>query len=131
MDHDKNSKRIVGVARGLRRRMSLPEVLLWQRLRPSVNGMFDIRRQHPVLDQYVLDFFYPDLQMAFEIDGSHFHDGKEEYDARRQSDIEATGIAFVRLPARWILRNPGEVVDIILRLCSGELVIDDLDESLL
>ncbi len=130
MEHNKNSQRIVQMAKGLRRRMSLPEVLLWKQLKPSVNGQFDIRRQHPVLDRYVLDFFIPHLQLAIEIDGKFAHDGQVEKDEERQVNIESTGICFVRIPARWVLRDTNEVVAVIMSLCSGEITIDDLDDSL-
>ena len=131
MDHEKNRKRIVRIAKGLRKRMSLPEVLLWQKIKPSVNGLFDIRRQHPILDNFVLDFFHPDLQLAIEINGKFVHEGREEQDAVRQAKIEATGIAFVRIPASWVLRDPEAVASLIISLCARELEIDDLDESLL
>ncbi len=130
MDHEKNSKQTVQMARGLRKRMSLPEVLLWTRLKPSVNEQFDIRRQHPILSRYVLDFFIPHLQIAIEIDGKHAHEFKEERDQKRQAEIEAIGICFVRIPASWVLRSPSEVTDFILSLCSGEITTDDLDDSL-
>ena len=130
MRHERQPRRIVSAARGLRKRMSYPELLLWNRLKPSVNGVFDIRRQHPVLGSYVLDFFYPDLQLAIEIDGRLAHEEKEERDDFRQQQIEATGVIFVRIPASWVLRNADEVSQFILDLCSGELTIDDLDDSL-
>ena len=110
--------------------MSLPEVLLWIRLKPSANGQFDIRRQHPVLGRYVLDFFVPHLQLAIEIDGKIAHVGQEERDEKRQANVEALGICFVRIPARWVLRDPDEVANVILSLCSGEITMDDLDDSL-
>lgn len=42
-------------ARRLRRKMSLPEVLLWQILRKQP-GYVKFRRQHPI-GRYVLDFY--------------------------------------------------------------------------
>ena len=65
-----------------------------------------------------------------EIDGKIAHEGQEEHYDKRQLKIEATGIAFVRFPARWVLRNPDEVANLILSICAGEIDIDDLDESL-
>ena len=83
-----------------------------------------------VLDRYVLDFFIPHLQLAIEIDGKFAHDGQVEKDEERQVNIESTGICFVRIPARWVLRDTNEVVAVIMSLCSGEITIDDLDASL-
>ena len=130
MRHERQPKLVIGLARSLRRKMSLPEVLLWKKLKPSVNGEFDIRRQHPVLGRYVLDFFYSELQIAFEIDGKYVHEMKFERDQIRQKEIEAAGIVFVRIPASWVLRNPSEVAQFILDICAGVLTVDDLDDSL-
>lgn len=110
--------------------MTLPEVLLWKILKPSSNKQFDIRRQHPVLGRYVVDFFHADTQIAFKIDGKYVHALRTEQDNLRQQEIEATGVAFVRIPASWVLKNPSEVADFILLLCSGELKVDDIDELL-
>jgi very-short-patch-repair endonuclease len=104
--------------------MSLPEVLVWQKIRPSVSGMFNLRRQHPVVDSFVQDFFYPDLQLAIEIDGKYVREAREELDAIRQEKIEALGIAFVRFPARWVLRDPKAVASLIISLCAHEIDID-------
>ena len=51
------SKATVKKARGLRREMSLPEVMLWQHLRGRPGGV-KFRRQHPV-GIYVADFMRP------------------------------------------------------------------------
>jgi very-short-patch-repair endonuclease len=60
-------------ARQLRRAMTLPEVLLWQAIRPSVMRLGRFRRQHP-FGPYILDFFSPSLNLAVEIDGSGHDD---------------------------------------------------------
>jgi len=53
-------------ARSLRRDLSLPEKLLWVRLRCS--GV-RFRRQHPI-GSYVLDFYCPAVKLAIEVDGA-------------------------------------------------------------
>ena len=109
---------------------SLPERLLWNRLNESNGNQFKLRRQVPVLSRYVIDLFYVDQMIAFEIDGKSFHDDRLEYDDLRQQEIEKLGVVFVRIPARWVLRAPGEVAEFILQICSGELSLEDLDISL-
>jgi very-short-patch-repair endonuclease len=54
-------------ARNLRRKMTLPEVILWQWLRQRPDGL-KFRRQHPT-GPYVLDFFCSDARLAIEVDG--------------------------------------------------------------
>ncbi|MBS1701302.1 MAG: DUF559 domain-containing protein [Armatimonadetes bacterium] len=127
---ERQSPEIIARARRLRKHLSLPERLLWRRLQKRNGNQFKIRRQIPLLNRYVVDFFYEDQRIAFEIDSSQAHDDRNEYDQRRQADIEAIGIVFVRIPARWVLRAPDEVADFILKICSCEIGIEDLDDSL-
>jgi very-short-patch-repair endonuclease len=55
-------------ARRLRRKLSLPEVLLWSRLRARTPEMPVFRRQHPI-GAYVLDIYCAKARLAIEIDG--------------------------------------------------------------
>ncbi len=68
--------------------------------------------------------------IAFEIDGKHVHEITAEEDSVRQRAIESLGFAFVRIPARWVLKSPDEVADFIIQICAGEISLDDLDTSL-
>ena len=54
-------------AKKLRRKMSLPEVLLWRELRRSPDG-FHFRKQHGA-GNYILDFFCARANLAIEVDG--------------------------------------------------------------
>ena len=127
---DKQSVRSTSNAKRLRREMTKPEVLLWIRLKSSAQTEFKIRRQKVVLSKYVVDFFYEDQRIAFEIDGKIAHELKSGKDEIRQQEIEGSGISFVRIPASYVLRDPDAVAQLIFRICSGELGIDDLDLSL-
>ena len=70
---------------------------MWNHLSRRQMSGYKFRRQHSV-DQYVLDFYCPELKLAIEIDGdSHFMPGAQEQDKTRQEHIEAFGIRF--LPA--------------------------------
>ena len=53
-------------AKRLRREMTLPEVLLWQRLKGRPNGL-KFRKQHAAGD-YVLDFYCHEKKLIVEID---------------------------------------------------------------
>jgi very-short-patch-repair endonuclease len=61
-------KKILGKARYLRRKLSVPEVRLWNRLRTRLRGQPVFRRQHPI-GPYVLDFYCAKANLAIEIDG--------------------------------------------------------------
>jgi len=82
--------------RALRGEMPRAEVLLWSKLRGRQLGELKFRRQYSV-GPYVVDFYCPEARLAIEVDGdSHFVDGAEDCDARRQTYIESFGIQFVR-----------------------------------
>jgi very-short-patch-repair endonuclease len=55
-------------AKNLRGRLSLPETLLWSRIRPRHPDCHPVRRQHPV-GPYILDFYCSALKLGIEIDG--------------------------------------------------------------
>ncbi|MDB5670096.1 MAG: hypothetical protein JWO25_1055, partial [Alphaproteobacteria bacterium] len=72
----------IRIARGLRREMSLPEVLLWTRLRRRPQG-FKFRRQQPA-GRYVLDFYCHEAGLAIEVDGeAHDRGDRPQRDAER------------------------------------------------
>jgi very-short-patch-repair endonuclease len=91
-----NKKSHTSRRRALRRSMSKTEVILWEKLsRKQMNGC-KFRRQYGV-DQYVLDFYCPQLKLVIEVDGdSHFMPGAGKHDKIRQQHIELYGIKFLR-----------------------------------
>lgn len=94
--------------------MSLPEVLLWQRLRGRRCGDFKFRRQH-VLGPYFADFYCHELRLVVEIDGSS-HNQRGEHDRARDAWMEARGLRVVRLLATEVLENPDDVADRLVRM---------------
>ena len=45
---------------------------------------------------YFIDIVIPNLKIAIEYDGSYWHQGREEYDDKRQKEIENEGWKFLR-----------------------------------
>ena len=70
-------------ARKLRREMTLPEALLWERIRGGrLNGL-RFQRQHPI-GPYILEFYCALAHLAVEIDGAaHDHESRWVHDKRR------------------------------------------------
>ena len=98
--------------RYLRNKATSAEKLVWIYLRKrQVNG-FRFLRQYSV-DQYVLDFYCPELKLAIEIDGdSHFIDDNAiEYDKRRKNHINQFGIVFLRFRNVEIYQNLDKVFE--------------------
>ncbi len=72
---------------------------------------FKFRRQYSV-DQYVIDFYCPELKLAIEVDSEcHFTAPAREYDLRRQEHIETFGIRFLRVMNTDVLGNLHGVLD--------------------
>ena len=74
--------RLKQIARTLRNNMTLSEILLWQQIKGKKVLGYDFHRQKPI-DEYVVDFYCPELKLVIEIDGDS-HDGKEKEDFIRQ-----------------------------------------------
>ena len=105
-------------ARQFRRSLSLPEKLLWVRLR---GAPIRFRRQHPI-GPYVLDFYCPAAKLAVEVDGfAHETGDRPERDEVRTEWLRTRGIQVLRIAAKEILADPDEIGDALLRLCSQPL----------
>jgi very-short-patch-repair endonuclease len=103
-------------AKKLRREMSLPEVLLWNRLRGKPMGV-KFRNQHPV-DEYVLDFYCAAKRIAFEIDGvAHDMGNRPQRDVRRDAKLASLGIEVVRIAASEVLKDVDGAAESIVTYC--------------
>jgi very-short-patch-repair endonuclease len=110
------TKAVVEKARALRRRMSPPEVILWQHLRGSPDG-YKFRRQHPVA-RNVADFDCPAAKLVIELDGdAHDFQAQAEHDEGRDAELLERGYRTLRIPAARVYDDVGEVVSGILASC--------------
>jgi very-short-patch-repair endonuclease len=97
-------KKTIQRARKQRQEMSLPEVLLWEVLRGSPEGI-RFRRLHPS-GQLVSDFFCHTAGLVIEVDGeSHNRGDQPEFDERRDVWLQSNGLTVLRIPAREVLNN--------------------------
>ncbi|WP_308514530.1 endonuclease domain-containing protein [Sphingomonas flavescens] len=102
-------------ARALRRKMTLPEVFLWQALRRNPSGL-KFRRQHPT-GPYVLDFFCGDARLAVEVDGeAHSRGDRPKRDDHRDAWLREAGIDTLRVRAADVLSD----LDAVLRYIVSE-----------
>ena len=76
--------------------MTLSEVLLWQELKGKQMLGYDFDRQRPI-DEYIVDFYCKELQLAIEIDGeSHSTEKVAKNDIIRQRRLEELGVNVLR-----------------------------------
>ncbi|BAW97445.1 hypothetical protein NIES970_23970 [[Synechococcus] sp. NIES-970] len=102
-------------ARELRKTMTRGETILWQHLRRRQVLGVSFLRQRPI-DQFIVDFYCKDWDLAIEIDGSS-HDSlaAQEHDAYRQARLEALGITFLRFSEYDAQNHPDTIIETIAR----------------
>lgn len=98
------------LARQLRKNSTLPEVLVWQNIKQRAYGV-QFHRQVPMLE-YIADFYCHEIRLVIEIDGDS-HDHSFLYDAKRQEEIEAYGVSFLRFSNEEIKKNMFSVLLVI------------------
>jgi very-short-patch-repair endonuclease len=90
--------------RTLRKEMTYCEKIMWIHLRRKQLGVRFLRQYS--VDQYVIDFFCPEIKLAIELDGSiHDNPDQKEYDAYRQEYLERFGITFCRITNDELMSN--------------------------
>ena len=87
---------LLASARDLRRRMTPPEAVLWERLRRHGLDGLHFRHQHS-FGPYILDFACVDLLLGVELDGS-VHLMTEAYDRDRDDFLKQHGWTIMRFP---------------------------------
>lgn len=105
--------KLVERAKYLRNNSTPAEKLLWTKLKKKQMYGYDFHRQKPI-DNYIVDFFCRELMLAIEIDGFS-HDGKYEYDLKRQHRLEPLGIHVIRFLEKEVIKD----LDNVLRHIGG------------
>jgi very-short-patch-repair endonuclease len=91
--------------RDLRNNMPNAEAILWSKLRRRQMMGYKFRRQFSI-NQYIVDFYCPELKLAIELDGdTHFIGDAAENDEKREKEIEEYGVIFLRFQNNEIYRN--------------------------
>ena len=91
--------------------MTLSEVLLWQELQGKKVMGYDFDRQRPI-NNYIVDFFCKELQLAIEIDGdSHDYEDVILNDEKRQIKLESLGVKFLRFDDMDIKTDLSNVIE--------------------
>jgi very-short-patch-repair endonuclease len=86
----------------LRKDSTLSELLLWKYLRAKQTG-YTFNRQKPLLN-YIVDFYCKPLSLVIEIDGDS-HKNKYELDLKRQTELEAYGLVFLRFDDKEVKKD--------------------------
>jgi adenine-specific DNA-methyltransferase len=103
--------------RRMRREMTLPERILWRRLRADQLGV-SFRRQHPI-GPYIADFYSRRAGLVVEVDGDvHAATGaNRDHDLARDQHMERLGLQVLRFSASEVTTNTDGVLEIIAAAC--------------
>jgi len=107
-----NAKDIIfSRALSLRKKMTVSERLLWDKIRNRrINGL-KFRRQHPI-HLYIADFYCHEKKLIIEIDGGiHKSDDIKENDQNRSAELDRLGISVIRFTNEEILGNIDQVIN--------------------
>ena len=98
-------------ARKLRNNATFSERVLWKYLKSRQMKGYQFTRQKPI-DKYIVDFYCPKLHLIIEVDGDS-HNEKQEYDQKRQHNIEKRGFHFLRFDGHSVIKQTEGVLKVI------------------
>lgn len=94
-----------------RRQPTASEARLWEALRAGKLGVA-FRRQVPLCDRYIADFFAPSVGLVVEVDGGS-HTSRRIADARRDRTLAQRGYRTLRLPSSLVALNLPHAVALV------------------
>ncbi|MFC5191218.1 Eco57I restriction-modification methylase domain-containing protein [Algoriphagus aquatilis] len=114
----KISPELLEHAREMRKNQTPAEEFLWNLLRNRRFLGYKFRRQHPVAQKYIIDFFCDELRLGVELDGDyHLAPDQKEYDEGRTYELEEFGIKIIRFSNDEVLWETEKVLETI-RQCT-------------
>ncbi|MGF7140918.1 endonuclease domain-containing protein [Roseimarinus sediminis] len=122
MNHAENitygaSPEIIKRANELRKRMTLSEIRLWNKLRNRQCGGYKFRRQHPI-ERFIVDFYCHEVRVVVEVDGPvHLSKEHTEYDDNRSAELEKWEIEIIRFTNEQVNENLEAVIGEIKQVC--------------
>lgn len=111
-----NKKELLEKRKALRNNATQAEKYLWQELKNSQIFNKKFRRQHSV-DNYILDFYCPEIRLAIELDGEHhYEEEQKEYDKKRTEYLNEVGIKVIRFRNTDVIFGRDDIVKEIKRV---------------
>ena len=90
-------------AREMRNNSTKGEIKFWCELLRKKQTGYKFYRQK-IINHFIVDFYCAKLKIVIEIDGTS-HEGKEEYDKRRESVLESLELKVIRYNDLPVLNN--------------------------
>ena len=90
--------------------MTMGEIALWREINNKKLGV-RFSRQIPI-DNFIVDFYCKDLQLAIEVDGSvHFMEGQQEKDSIRENRLKSLGVYIIKFSDLDVKHNLSWVLE--------------------
>ncbi|TAN42236.1 MAG: endonuclease domain-containing protein [Nitrospirae bacterium] len=107
------AKGLTQLAKGLRKRSTDLELLLWSRLRAGRFEGMRFRRQHPI-GKYIADFVCLEKRLIIELDGGqHALPDETLKDGQRDAWLEKEGYTVIRFWDNEVFTNTSGVLETI------------------
>ena len=105
MKFKRNDPIFKGKRRNLRNNQTDVEKLLWSHLRNKQFYGLKFYRQYS-MGEYILDFYYPELRLAIELDGGqHAGEDNKRHDNIRTEYLRGQGIKVIRFWNNDVMKN--------------------------
>lgn len=77
------------------------------------NGILNdqYRRQHVISGKWIVDFFFPEVRLAIEVDGSYHSQERKDLDAIKEQDCRALDITLIRIRNGEVFGDRKRLVD--------------------
>jgi very-short-patch-repair endonuclease len=99
------SAKLFEYAKAMREAPTEAEKVVWDILYDEPFLQYKFRRQHPIA-RFIADFYSHQLKLVIEIDGGiHLLKEQKEYDDFRDEEMQAFGIAVIRLSNNEVLKD--------------------------
>ncbi len=95
-------------AKELRKAGMLHEALFWNQVKSGKLNGLDFDRQK-IIGNYIVDFYCAEKDVIIELDGAS-HDGREEYDKKRDDFLMSLGLTVIHIVVVDVLRNMEGVI---------------------
>jgi len=108
------NRKIVILARNMRKNMTYPETVLWSRIRMKQLKGYQFYRQKPVAE-YIVDFYCPKAKLVIELDGGrHKSADSIKKDTLRDNNLESLGLKVLRFNNNDVIENIEGVLERVL-----------------
>jgi very-short-patch-repair endonuclease len=120
------TKRLIPLAKILRKGTTDTEQLLWRHLKAKHLGGLKFRRQQPI-GPYIADFVCFEKKIIVELDGGqHALPAGIQTDRRKDQWLEEEGYKVLRFWDNQVLTNVEAVLEVILAHCLSHPPLDPL-----